>query len=117
MGRPATLLEGLCGHALSLSAQSIEVEYKDGRDWVFANQGGIGIGIVNYVTFLTSSPTLAIHFSSWKDTAIVAPALAESAVRSKGLDPRSVALLAISSRRDPGTSWMPAGASTMPDIL
>jgi hypothetical protein len=48
MGRPKTLLEGLCGHALSLGAQSIEVEYKDGREWVFANKGGIGIGIANY---------------------------------------------------------------------
>ena len=50
MGRPTTLLEGLCGHALSLGAQSIEVEYKDGREWVFANQGGIGIGIANYTS-------------------------------------------------------------------
>jgi hypothetical protein len=28
VGKPTTLLEGLCGHALSLGAQSIEVEYK-----------------------------------------------------------------------------------------
>ena len=48
MGKPTSLLEGLCGHALSLGTQSIEVEYKDGREWVFANQGGIGIGIANY---------------------------------------------------------------------
>jgi hypothetical protein len=48
MGRPTTLLEGLCGHALSLGAQSIEVEYKDRREWVFANQGGMGIGIANF---------------------------------------------------------------------
>jgi hypothetical protein len=53
MGKPTTLLEGLCGHALSLGVQSIEVEYKDGREWVFANQGGIGIGIANYTS---SSP-------------------------------------------------------------
>src|SRR5438270_528764 len=50
MGRPTTLLEGLCGHALSLSAQSIGVEYKDGREWVFAYKGGIGIGIANYAS-------------------------------------------------------------------
>lgn len=50
MGRPATLLEGLCGHALSLGAQSIEVEYKDSREWVFANKGGIGTGIANYAS-------------------------------------------------------------------
>ena len=48
MGRPTTLLEGLCGHALSLGAQSIEVEYKDSREWVFAHKGGTGIGIANY---------------------------------------------------------------------
>ena len=48
MGRPTTLLEGLCGHALSLGAQSIEVQYKDGREWVIPNKGGIGISIANY---------------------------------------------------------------------
>lgn len=36
MGRPATLLEGLSGHALSLGAESITVEYNDGHEWVFA---------------------------------------------------------------------------------
>jgi hypothetical protein len=48
MGRPATLLEGLCGHALSLGAQSIGVEDKDSRAWVFAYKSGMGIGIANY---------------------------------------------------------------------
>jgi hypothetical protein len=50
MGKPATLLEGLCGHALSLGAQSIGVEYKDRREWVFAYKGGIGVGIANYAS-------------------------------------------------------------------
>jgi hypothetical protein len=50
MGKPATLLEGLCGHALSLGAQSIEVEYKDRREWVFAHRGGMVIGIANYAS-------------------------------------------------------------------
>ena len=50
MGKSTTLLEGLCGHALALGAESIEVEFKDGRDWVFANKGGIGIGIANYAS-------------------------------------------------------------------
>jgi hypothetical protein len=31
-----------------LGAQSIEVERKDGREWVFVNRGGIGIGVANY---------------------------------------------------------------------
>jgi selenophosphate synthetase-related protein len=48
MGKPASLLEGLCGHALSLGAQSIEVEYKDRREWVYARDGSIGISIANY---------------------------------------------------------------------
>jgi hypothetical protein len=48
MGRPTTLLEGLCSCAISLGAQSLEVNYKDSREWVFANKGGIGIGIANY---------------------------------------------------------------------
>lgn len=50
MGRPTTLLEGLCGHALSLGAESIEVEYKESREWVFAYKGGTGIGIANYTS-------------------------------------------------------------------
>ena len=48
MAKPITLLEGLCGHALSFGAQSIEVEHKDGREWVIANKEGIGISIANY---------------------------------------------------------------------
>ncbi len=44
------MLQGLCGHALSLGAQSIEVEYKDGREWVFAHKGGVGFGIANYAS-------------------------------------------------------------------
>lgn len=48
MGRTTTLLECLCGHAMSLGAESIEVEYKDGREWVIANKGAVGISIANY---------------------------------------------------------------------
>ena len=50
MGRPTTLLEGLCGHALSLGAQSIAVRYKDHREWVFADKSGIRIRIANYTS-------------------------------------------------------------------
>ena len=50
MGKPTTLLEGLCGYALSLGAESIEVECKDGCEWVFANKGGTGIGIAHYTS-------------------------------------------------------------------
>ena len=48
MGRAPTLLEGLCSHAMSLGAQSMNVEYKDGREWVFANNGAVGVSIANY---------------------------------------------------------------------
>lgn len=48
MGKPITLLERICSHALSLGAQSIDVEYKDSREWVFARKGGTSIGIANY---------------------------------------------------------------------
>jgi len=50
MGKPATLLEGLCGHAVSFGAESIEVEYKDGREWVYAREGGVGFSIANYAS-------------------------------------------------------------------
>ena len=50
MGKPATLLEGLCGHALSLGAQSIEVEHKDQHDWVYARKGATAIRIARYPT-------------------------------------------------------------------
>jgi hypothetical protein len=50
MGKPATLLEGLCGHARSFGAQSIQVEHKDDREWVFANKGGKAIAIANYAS-------------------------------------------------------------------
>jgi hypothetical protein len=41
MSKPKTLLEDLCEHALSCGAESIEVEYKDHREWVFARKGDI----------------------------------------------------------------------------
>ncbi len=50
MGKPTTLLEGLCGHARLLGAQSIEVEHKDEREWVIAVKEGIGIAIANYIS-------------------------------------------------------------------
>jgi hypothetical protein len=58
MGKPATLLEGLCGHALSLGADAITVEYKDGCNWVFAMQGGAGFGIASYESSTADSKEL-----------------------------------------------------------
>jgi len=48
MGRATPLLERLCGHAISLGAQSIEVEYKDGREYVIATKGTVGISTATY---------------------------------------------------------------------
>ena len=50
MGRPTTLLERLSDHVLSFGAKSIAVEFKDGREWVFANIDGARIGIANYAS-------------------------------------------------------------------
>jgi repressor LexA len=45
MGKPKTLLEGLCGHAASFGATSISVTRKDGSDWVFAQEDGVNVRI------------------------------------------------------------------------
>jgi hypothetical protein len=45
-----TLLEGLCGHALSFGAIRLDVEHKNGREWVFMVTGGSGIPIANYAS-------------------------------------------------------------------
>lgn len=50
MSRPKTLLEGLCGHALSFGADSISVRHKDGREWVFAQEDGRDVRIAAYPT-------------------------------------------------------------------
>ncbi len=39
MGRPFTLLEDLCRHALSIGANAIEVECEDGAEWVYVQKG------------------------------------------------------------------------------
>jgi LexA DNA binding domain len=58
MGRPATLLDKLCDYALSLGAQSIEVQHKDGRELVFANKDNVGISIANYASFSADAKEL-----------------------------------------------------------
>jgi hypothetical protein len=58
MGKPVSLLEGLCGHALSLGAESIAVERKDGREWVFARSDDENIRIANYATSGTDAKEL-----------------------------------------------------------
>jgi hypothetical protein len=48
MDKPKTLLEDLCEQALSAGADSLEVEYKDSRLWVFAFKGPMGFGIAGF---------------------------------------------------------------------
>jgi hypothetical protein len=43
---------------MSLGAQSIEVESKDGREWVFANKGAVGFSIANYKSSSTDAKEL-----------------------------------------------------------
>ena len=50
MGKPKTLLEDLCEHALSCGAQSIEVESRDGREWVSARKGDTAFGTANFAS-------------------------------------------------------------------
>ena len=53
MSKPKTLLEDLCAHALSCGADTLEVEYKDRREWVYARSGNTGFSTAN---FDSSSP-------------------------------------------------------------
>ena len=48
MGKPVTLLEQLCGHAMSFGAQSFETERKDGRQRAFAQIDGERTRIANF---------------------------------------------------------------------
>ena len=50
MGKPVTLLERLSAHALSFGAQSIAVEFKNHREWVFANIGGSSTRIADFAS-------------------------------------------------------------------
>jgi hypothetical protein len=52
MGRPFTLLEDLCRHALSVGAGSIKVQHKDGAEWVY---GRIGDKSVSFTSFERST--------------------------------------------------------------
>jgi DNA-binding MarR family transcriptional regulator len=48
MSRPFTLLEDLCQHALSMGAEGVEVEYQDGREWVYARKGDTGVSFASF---------------------------------------------------------------------
>jgi hypothetical protein len=50
MSKPKTLLEDLCEHALSCGAESLEVEYEDRREWVFARKGDIAFATASFAS-------------------------------------------------------------------
>jgi hypothetical protein len=59
MSKPATLLEGLCGHALSFGAKGVEIEREDGREWVYMMIGESGVTIANYARRSADAPEVA----------------------------------------------------------
>ncbi len=50
MGRPFTILEDLCRHALSIGTDSIEVEYRDHREWVSGRKGNAAISFASFAS-------------------------------------------------------------------
>ena len=48
MGKPATLLEGLCAHALKFGADSFRVEYEEGFQRAWAQIDGARTRILNF---------------------------------------------------------------------
>lgn len=48
MGKPKTLLEDLCRHALSCGGQGLDVEYKDGQEWVYVRKDNTGISVAHF---------------------------------------------------------------------
>jgi repressor LexA len=58
MSKPATLLEQLCGHAMSFGAQSFETERKDGRQRAYAQIDGARSRIANFEDSSTDAKEL-----------------------------------------------------------
>lgn len=58
MGKPATLLEQLCGHAMSFGAQRFETERQDGRQRAFAQIDGVRTRIANFEDSSTNAKEL-----------------------------------------------------------
>jgi hypothetical protein len=48
MGRPFTLLEDLCRHALSIGAESLEVEYEDGLERIYGRTGNKSVSFASF---------------------------------------------------------------------
>ena len=51
MGKPVTLLESLCAHALNLDSQTLVVEHNDSREWVFIQKSdGAAVRVANWAS-------------------------------------------------------------------
>lgn len=48
MSKRKTLLEDLCEHALSCGAESLAVEYRDHREWVYVRKGETAFGAASF---------------------------------------------------------------------
>jgi hypothetical protein len=48
MGRPFTLLEDLCRHAVRIGAHSIEVKYEDHHQWVYGRKDNTAVSFVSF---------------------------------------------------------------------
>ena len=61
MGKPATLLEKLCGHAMGFGAQSFETERKHGRQRAFAQIDNARTRIANFEDSSTDARELRVN--------------------------------------------------------
>src|SRR5215471_4875911 len=62
MGKPVTLLERLCGHAMSFGAQSFDTERKDGRQRAFAQIDRARTRIANFEDSSSDAKELRANF-------------------------------------------------------
>jgi hypothetical protein len=66
MGKPLTLLEDICRHAVSIGHESIQVEYKDGELWVIVEKGGMGVSIAHFASSSADAEELRQDLSAIK---------------------------------------------------
>lgn len=50
MGKPTTLLEKLCAHALACGGQAIEVEHRDRKEFVLVRKDAVAYGVANFAS-------------------------------------------------------------------
>jgi DNA-binding PadR family transcriptional regulator len=70
MGKPVTLLEQLCGHAMSFGARSFETERKDGRQRAFAQIDDARTRIANFEDSSSDARELRANLSATAKKAV-----------------------------------------------